>query len=216
MLGKVSWWDKEGGVGTVTDIDGKEWNISDDMIDADELKAKMKNGLLVNFDTSPALDNSAMKVGIASPDDEEKFKAVKLHEAEELDRAGIKNKAPHDLQPFVELILDYSAKTVEAVKETLDDDDTLHEIADSDVDLYTNKLLTWYADDANRLEYANQAIEEGFVDPKKGMESIMQAGQYLYNTVEIENARQWLKDYFGEEKEETKEEGAEIGGLVSR
>src|ERR1017187_3164594 len=78
MLGKVEFWHPEGGVGSVIDVDGKSWHIQDDMIDDDEVKAKLAKGLVVNFEPNPTIwGDNGMSVSVASSDDESKFSDAK-------------------------------------------------------------------------------------------------------------------------------------------
>lgn len=299
MLGRLEFWDKSGGVGVVSDVEGKNWHITDDMIDDDEVKAKMKDGFILNFEPNPSMDNSGMRLKMASPDDRARFdkersakkepladgieesaksdlaKAEKVRdkiqaalkkerEREEPDRKKIKElvkkladakkdvvvkhkkfksediemmqhalleadedlvdqaktiaEAPHELQVYVELVLDEAGSplSIESVKEVCDDTDLLSDAADAFVDPYTKDLLSWYSTDIFRLAYADEAIREHIVGGKGTMEDIMRMGQYLYHSEYIQNAADWLKTYLEDQESQTTEEGAEIGGLITR
>lgn len=302
MLGRVDFWDKEGGVGTVTDVEGKEWHVSDDMINADEVKSKMKNGFILNFEPNPALDNSGMHLTMASPDDKARYDkersakkspladnkmsesaksdwdkaeevrdeiqfklkkerakaepdrakikelvkkladarkkaaaAYKKYKAEDInmmqsalfeadeegsiDREKIKAEAPYDLKEYVDTIISNVTKpfSIEDLKDACDDTDALSEAADADIDVYTQKLLAWYAEDANRLAYATEGLKDGIADTKDA-EKILQTGQYLYHSEYYQKAAEWLKEYLEDQEAAAAktEEGAEIGGLISR
>lgn len=230
MLGKVSWWDNEAKMGAVQDVEGKEWKIFDDMIDDDSIKAKMKNGLVINFEANPSLDNSAMRIDVATQDDQKKYddnykallRAVEsklpntglgdwcpsliesktLSEAEPkpIDLKALSDKAPHDLQDFVDLIIDFDASTtVDEVKETMEDGDKLSEMADGYIDTSYSVLWKWYAEDVNRGDYIDAAVEEGLVDMstlKKGISHLLMVGQYAYNTEKLAEAVTWLEEQF--------------------
>jgi hypothetical protein len=297
MLGKVDWWDRAGGVGTVTDVEGKEWHITDDMMDDDAMHAKMKDGFILNFEPNPSMDNSGMRLTMASPDDKARFDkeraakkspladgvnesaksewdkaeevrdeiqlklkqergkeepdrakikdlvkklsdarkkaaaAYKKYKAEDitmmqsalleaegdsLDIGKIKNEAPHDLQEYVALVLDEADRplSIEFAKEACEDGDKLSEAADSYVDVYTKDLLAWYAEDISRIKYADEAHKEHKTNAD--VEKLLQLGQYYFHSDYIQKAADWLKKYLEDQESETTEEGAEIGGLVSR
>lgn len=229
MLGKINWWDNEAKMGTVQDVEGKEWKIFDDMVDDDSQKAKMKVGLVVNFEANPSIDNSAMSIDVATPEDQKQFqddfnallRAVesklpntglegwcpslsesKLSEADEeqvkpLDVKKIAGEAPYELKEFVDLIIDYNgSKDQASIEETMEDDDALHEMADSNVDVYTKTLWEWYAEDFNRGDYIDAAVDDGLADPKGGIVKLLMVGQYAYNTEKLAEAVSWLKEYF--------------------
>jgi hypothetical protein len=224
MLAKVSWWDRESGVGIANDPDGTNYHISDDMIDEDELKSSIKAGSVVNLESNPSIENAAMRVSMSGPEDVEKYntdqgaaakamESVKqkanLTEATELNPSKVKEEAPYDLKEYVDLILDRASDhTPDSIKEVLEDDDALAEMADSHVDVYNKQLWDWYCEDMSRGEYIDEAIDEGLADPKQGIIHLLMVGQYAYHSQHLQEAKQWLEDYLDElpEEEETADE----------
>lgn len=240
MLGKITWWDKEAKMGAVTDVEGKEWKIFDDMVDDDSMKAKMKEGLVINFEANPSLDGSAMRIDVANQEDQKQFsddfkallRAVeeklpntglegwcpslieekqvkKLTEAEAMpDLKSIADKSPKDIRDFVDLIIDYNSSDLESVKETLEDDDAFHEMADGYIDQATSVLWKWYGEDPSRGQYIDAAVDEGLVDfstLKKGIEQLLMVGQYAYNAEKLQEAKTWLEEFISDLPEVTEE-----------
>ena len=50
------------------------------------------------------------------------------------------------------------------------------ELANAEVDIYTANLLQWYADNASRIAYVDEAIEDGY---KADFTELLSIGQYL-------------------------------------
>jgi hypothetical protein len=63
--------------------------------------------------------------------------------------------------------------------EKLDYDGSLHELIDSNIEIYNRPLRLWAVD---FYEYVERAIDEGFVDTSNSFDyhSAIQAGQYVY------------------------------------
>lgn len=62
--------------------------------------------------------------------------------------------------------------------DALSDDGTIHEIIDGMIDIYYYDLRKWAVDS---YEYAEQAIEEGFIDMNNfDYHKAIQCGQYIY------------------------------------
>lgn len=88
--------------------------------------------------------------------------------------------------------------TKKELKEAIENDeiyDTLHEIADSNVDVYTNQLLEWVKDN---YHYVEEAIDEfGHATDRDGkpdfIRQIMQ-GQYQQNMEALNKAVEELKE----------------------
>jgi hypothetical protein len=233
MLGKVSWWDKEARMGIVTDVEGKEWKIQDDMIDDDSMKAKVKEGLVINFEANPSLDNSAMRIDVANPEDQKQFqddfkalmRAVEdrshpnlglrdfcpslaedvalVEEAPDLKH--IADEAPEELKDFVNELIHHDPD--KSVKQTLKNDKALHKIADEMLD-DKEDLWDWFSEDESRREYIDAAISNGLITPSilaKGIHEILRAGKYAYNAERLEAAKEWLTQALEAEKEKEEE-----------
>lgn len=222
MLGKVTWFDKDAGMGCISDVEGKEWEFSADMIDPqdDVVSAKMKEGSVVHFEPNASLDNAAMRVTFAADDQADQFKddmkaMTKASESKKVDQnkkleesvlneaemkpEEIKSKASYELKPFIDSLFDYKGQDASPsdMIDLCDDSDALHEIADSDVPVYYKDIVGAYAENLDLLDYANQAIEDGIADTKD-ITKTLQAGIYAYNSEKLAEAAAWLKEYLEE------------------
>ena len=59
-------------------------------------------------------------------------------------------------------------------------EDTLGELADGMVDVYTTNLLKWYSEELHRTSYADDYIEEFGVESAGSLSKILMGGQYTY------------------------------------
>lgn len=69
--------------------------------------------------------------------------------------------------------------------------DWVSEVADSNIDIYTGKLLDWVAEDLIRYQYVEQAIGEG-IAPTDDFIKMLTGGQFLYYS---EFIREHIEDY---------------------
>jgi len=89
-----------------------------------------------------------------------------------------------ELIAYKELDLaDYSG--VHDLREALDYDGSLHQLIDSNVEIYTHKLWLWAAEN---YEHVDQAIEEGLADLSKGIVPALMAGHFMQLTEESNEA----------------------------
>lgn len=100
-----------------------------------------------------------------------------------------------DLIRYKELNLaDYS--DVHELHDALDYDGSLHELIDSNIDIYTYQLRQWAV---NNWNYVEDAIKEGLVDTSNfDFHKAIQSGQFLQLT---EEANEALEDIFNEFQE---------------
>lgn len=69
--------------------------------------------------------------------------------------------------------------------------DWISEVVDSNIDIYTGRLLDWVAKDLINYQYVEQAIEEG-IAPADDFIGMLTSGQYLFYT---ECIRKHIDDY---------------------
>lgn len=64
-------------------------------------------------------------------------------------------------------------------------------------DVYTHDLLKWLASNINRIDYVNEALQEGLVseDSRNDIVKIVSAGQYLEKKEVLEAVLQWLNEH---------------------
>lgn len=59
------------------------------------------------------------------------------------------------------------------------DSDMLHEIADSQVEIYTSALAQWYADHSGNRDLCEEAVSEGLASESASIEDRIKVGQFM-------------------------------------